>query len=199
MPKKSIKPTKVCYLVFGPESAGNRMMACSFDTAGIESPYSKNGEYISGPHSEPTYTENPLLISRSIPHGANWPDIKEIIQRAKDSNYEVFILVLTRIEKYMAESQVLCGRINFRHVDINTKEDALVVANRNIKRAKKLINNAVKGTNYKTISYERFVTDSNYRKSIFVDWLGLSEPTLEYYNANEKKEVKPKPVKGVRV
>lgn len=186
MSNESTKPIKVAYIIFGPESAGNRMMARSFDTAGVPSPFSKNGEYVSGPHPEPTFTENPLLISRSVPFDGQWEGFRELVDRVEFKGYDrIYTVMLTRDFEAMARSQVVQGRIDFRNEYINTDEDALEAAKRNIKRAYSMIEKAFFGTGFRKLSYEKFVTDPAYRKKMF-EWFGLPEPTLEYFNANER-------------
>ncbi|KKM10945.1 hypothetical protein LCGC14_1721590 [marine sediment metagenome] len=111
MSNEAIKPIKKVYLVFGPESSGNRMIACSFDTAGVSSVYSKNGKYIPGPHN-PNYLDNPLLILMSLPHNKIWPDIIDIYRKVKSIGFEfIYLIFLDRKTDFMAKSQVFQDRV----------------------------------------------------------------------------------------
>jgi hypothetical protein len=190
MSSGSTKPTKVAILTFGPESAGNRMFVRSLDTAGVASVYSKNGEYISGPH-EPTFADNPFVHCMSMPYNLMWPDIVQIYRKTQAAGYDkIHLVFFDRETDFMANSQVVQGRIRFKHADIQTKEDALKVAKHNIELARRYLDGAAyllhfEGVRPIRVQYEDFVTNTEYRKDIFA-LMGLPEPTLEYFNANEK-------------
>ncbi len=186
MSNESTKPTKVAYIIFGPESAGNRMMARSFDTVGVRSPFIKDGKYLSGPHPAPDYSKDVLLVSMSLPYGGfpgprKWQGFDTVVQKAR-ANYDViYTVMLVRDFEPMAASQVRRGRISFAVPEIRNEEDALKAAKRNIKRAYSVIEEVFTETGFRKIFYEKFVTDSEYRKEVF-EWFGLPEPTLEYHD-----------------
>ena len=179
MSNGSTKPTKVAFLTFGPESAGNRVFVRSLDTAGVHSVYSKDGEYISGPH-QPNFTDNPFVHSMSMPYDRHWPDIVSIYRQTQFAGYDtIHLIFFDRETEYMARSQIKQQRVRL-----------LEVAHRNIELARKYMEGAEYLLGFERvkpikIQYEEFVTDAKYRKELFAS-MGLPAPTLEYFNANER-------------
>lgn len=179
MSSLNTKLTKA-FLIVGPESSGNRMMAQSFDSVGVSNACIKNGKYISGPHSI-DYNNNPLSVSRSMPYNGQWFDILKLYRDLQlDGEFDtVYLITLDRQTEFMANSQIVQGRV----IELDR-------AYINIERARNYIESTIRLLSFEgakpiRIQYEDFVTSSKYRKEIFT-FLGLPEPTLEYFNANEQ-------------
>ncbi len=185
MSKKAIRLTKsLAFYIVGPESAGNRLMARSLHSSGVANVYTtKGGVYQPAPHRI-NYSDDPLVISMSIPYNFRWPDIsRQYLDIRYDKDYNqirnrIVWMILDRDTVFMVKSQVKQKRVR------GSGE-----AYRNIKRARAEISIAVNyldflDTEIVRVQYETFVTDRWYRKNLFSSF-GLPEPTIKYYNANE--------------
>lgn len=89
---------KHAYLVVGPESCGNRLLAALLVRAGCVG----SGSMAQPPL--PVY-EDPVVIVRSYPHGNEWPDLRQIVPALRDRGYLCRVLVTVRDAYATAESQ----------------------------------------------------------------------------------------------
>lgn len=93
---------KRCYLVTGPESAGNRLLAASLVAAGCEGLGATFQPY----HDRLPTTEKNAVVIRSMPHGHDWPDLIGICAELEGRGYRVHVLVTARDHHCMIDSQV---------------------------------------------------------------------------------------------
>lgn len=93
---------KCAYLVVGPESSGNRMLATLLIQAGCA-----GGTAFDHPlmFNLPV-DEDPVVVIRSYPHGNDWPDLAEIYDTLRGRGYMVRALVAVRDPHCVIESQV---------------------------------------------------------------------------------------------
>lgn len=96
---------KRCYLVCGPEGAGNRLLASILVRAGC------HGE---GATSQPYADrlpdgEEPVVVIRSLPHGGEWPDMAGEVRTLHGRGYLITLLVTARDPFALARSQISDG------------------------------------------------------------------------------------------
>lgn len=96
---------KRCYLVVGPESAGNRLLGAILTRAGCQGEAATNARWNK---SLPT-VETPAMVIRSYPHGEEWPDLSAILPELWYRGYEVTTLITVRHPAAIAASQVESG------------------------------------------------------------------------------------------
>ena len=93
---------KRAYVVVGPESSGNRMLASLLIGAGC-----CGGTAFDHPLMFDVPTgEDPVVLIRSFPHGDGWPDLAEIYRTLRSRGYMVRVLVTVRDPHCVIESQV---------------------------------------------------------------------------------------------
>jgi len=93
---------KRCYLVVGPESAGNRLLASLLVRAGCIGTASTDQQWT-------PEKETPCVLIRSYPHGDTWPSLHQLKRQLEDKEYEVFTLVTVRHPVALLKSQVNRG------------------------------------------------------------------------------------------
>lgn len=127
--------TNRMFLVVGPESSGNRLLAGVLIKAGCVGVAGVNQEWADCP--PPPGLENPVVI-RSFPHGGETPDLTDLYE----SGYEVVTLVTVRHPKAVILSQVKQGHV-----------DSVEQAFDNVQKAYKDIFAAIQGE-FHLIPYE---------------------------------------------
>ena len=90
---------KQAYVVAGPESSGNRLLAALLVRAGCIGSGS-----MAQPFELPTY-ESPSVIVRSFPHGNDWPDLRDVYHALRDRGYMVRVLIPVRDPWCVVQSQ----------------------------------------------------------------------------------------------
>jgi len=185
---------KVVYFVLSPESAGNRLLVRSINSAydfgngGVESlgegSYQFHYKWFNpglGIRGSLEKAPDRVIFSRSIPRGSypkkEWPNLCEICTIMQECGYEVVPIVSHRELEATAQSQV-------QHHHVREYNEASLY----IHEAYQLIFSSLAKMRLQPImvKYEELISDAGYRAFIFIDLLGLKEPTLEYFDANDK-------------
>ena len=170
---------KTAYFILGPESSGTRMITKAFcSLPGMYGDYKHRQRMDNNDFSE---TPNQIVLRKSLPHGDAWPAIADIITLMKLSGYKIIVPILILRDKDATVNSQL------RHV--HEKED---------EKSRNNISFSIDHT-YKelmkvnlvpvVICYEPFVKYEEVRK-LFFDSLGLPNPVMDFYNANEQYEKK---------
>ena len=163
--------SKRAFFVIGPEGSGTNMLAEAFVSAGC--------------HYNPAYNSHlddyefekmpdPFVFRRSLPHAHIWPELDELIwqmEAAHCSPRTVFIL-----RDWHCTFQSVLRRDterHFRSVEDNMRK-AFCIMGEMVSRAPIYV------------SYESFCLHPEFRRWLFVDRLGLKEPTIEIKYANDK-------------
>lgn len=110
------RPT--CYVIAGPESAGNRLAAALLISAGCYGQASTAQEW---DDSLPE-GETPAVVIRSFPHGGTWPALHEICAELKRRGYRVVVVVTVREPAALASSQVLRGHCDAEAADARIRK-----------------------------------------------------------------------------
>jgi LPS sulfotransferase NodH len=97
---------KRAYLVTGPESAGNRLLAGILAGAGCHGTGSTDSVYTD---TLPDGSVSPVVVIRSQPHGDIWPETDDTLDGLMQADYEVTVLVTTRAAVPLERSQVAQG------------------------------------------------------------------------------------------
>lgn len=108
---------KRCFLVVGPESAGNRLTAAVLVRAGCIGKASTDQDW---DNSLPD-NESPAVVICSFPHGGRWPDMIEIYRTLCARGYHVTALVTTREIGAISSSQIKRGHSDSASVDIRIR------------------------------------------------------------------------------
>lgn len=160
---------KRAFYVLGPESSGTRMLTKAFISVGV---YGDSEHEQSMDNLNFYVTPDTIVYRNSVPHDGYMPPIKFICEQMKLAEYDVVVIVIDREDRFLELSQA--KRFHQPNADY---------ARRNIARARDYISEQLE-TAPVLVQYEDFVCDPNYRKSIFAG-LGLPEPDMQFYNANE--------------
>lgn len=133
---------KQCYLVVGPESSGNRLLAGVLIRAGCV------GDATTAQRWDKTLpeTETPAVVIRSYPHGDIWPDLREIAAILQERGYKVTVLITVRNPVAVISSQVKRRRAK-------TARDSESA----IRKAYKMIMEQVGGLEFHMIPYETII------------------------------------------
>jgi hypothetical protein len=89
---------KRAFVVVGPESSGNRLLAALLVRAGC---FGHGWEA----ESDLPLHHTPAVVTRSYPHGNEWPDLRDIYRTLRDRGYMVQALVTCRDLFCTIESQ----------------------------------------------------------------------------------------------
>src|SRR3546814_10009736 len=92
---------KRCFLVVGPESAGNRLAAAVLVRAGCVGHASTDQVW----DQTLPEGETPAVVIRSFPHGDDWPDLGALLSTLHARGYVVTVLI--RSEEHTSELQSL--------------------------------------------------------------------------------------------
>jgi hypothetical protein len=86
------------FIVIGPESSGTKFLTRLFVKAGC---------YGDAWHKQRLDTEEPneplVVLRRSYPHGGEWPDLREIVERFK--GYDVRVILIVRSQQFTVASR----------------------------------------------------------------------------------------------
>ena len=156
----------IAYLVFGPESSGNRLMTRILVGCGC---------FGDGDHRQRLNTAPPppgvhIAWHRSVPYAKGWPDLCHLIDIVRAAGYMPMGLVMTRDINAVAHSQV-----NAPHVP------DLEIAHKHITRAYRLIFDSLnkRDTPFCMVSYESLSNPG------YLAWL------LEHLGLELKDELEP--------
>ena len=100
-----------CYLIVGPESAGNRVLCATLIAGGckgVASSYTTRNPYL----ERLPMGESPVAIMRSFPHGGHWPDLGWLCHELRARYDRVTVLVTVRHQVAIERSQVLRGHVD---------------------------------------------------------------------------------------
>jgi hypothetical protein len=165
---------KTAYFVLGPESSGTRMLTKAFCTLGIYGDFRHKQRM-----DDLNFAQTPdkIIFRRSLPHGENWPAIADTINLMKQAGYQVIVpILILRDKDATVKSQI-------RHAHAKAMPEAKANIAFAIDHAYREL--AVVGMNPIVVCYETFVKYDLVRKAFFRS-LGLPEPTMAFYDANEK-------------
>jgi hypothetical protein len=165
---------KIAYFVMGPESSGTRMLTKAFCTLGIYGDYKHKQRMDDLDFSK---TPDQIVIRRSLPHGEAWPAIADTINVLKQAGYFVTVPVLiVRDKESTIKSQI-------RHAHAKAAPESKA----NIAYAVDHAYRELAAVNLSpfVIQYEPFVKYEQVRRAFFKQ-LGLPEPVMAFYDANEK-------------
>lgn len=169
---------KQAILILGAESSGTRALTKIF----VES-----GFYGDSTHFQRLDLEIPdtfkIVWRRSVPHGTHddenrfEPDFIEMCQKLKESNYEIYAIVIHRDYNATVNSQ-----IRNRHVD--TEEEAYL----HIQAAYKYIYNCLSqlGIQYGIVTYESLILHQKKTLEVFENILKTKLQTIDFTNENLK-------------
>lgn len=96
---------KRCFVIAGPESSGNRLLAAILIRAGCRGDASTDQRW----DSELPTDETPAVIIRSFPHGEEWPDLQAINTELEARGYAITTLITVRHHSATVRSQVSRG------------------------------------------------------------------------------------------
>lgn len=165
-------------LVLGPESSGTRFVTSVFIAAGC------TGDADHGQRFDLRLPTEPRIVwRRSFPHNYAWPDARELIDRLRETGYDVSVAVTSRDWHCMASSQVKSGHVSETGIAMN-----------NIRRAYLDIFQALYDTSapFVVVSYESLV---HYREAALKRMLaefGLMPGASEIRDANRRYFESPK-------
>lgn len=157
-----MKEPKRCYVVVGPESSGNRLLAALLVRAGC-----RGVAGMDTPDALPI-DDDPAVVLRSYPHGYEWPDLRSIVGRLRDRGYLVRVLVTVRDHHCVIHSQ--------QAHRLHTRE----VAEANVQRAYCDIFRQVAdiGVGFVMVPYESLVARPVHGVRSLLEWLGLPVDNL---------------------
>ncbi len=100
-----------CYLIVGPESAGNRVLCATLIAGGCHG--AASGSLALNPYLDRLPTgESPVAVLRSFPHGGEWPDLRWVIEQLRPKYDRVTVLVTVRHPVAIERSQVLGDHVD---------------------------------------------------------------------------------------
>lgn len=110
---------RICYLIVGSESSGNRLVARILSEAGCYGSTTTDQPGIAKLLKEAN--GRPAVAIRSFPHGAqgadrHWPNLEKLCGIIRDHNYHPYAIVTTRDFHCCTQSKVSAG-----HVETLTK------------------------------------------------------------------------------
>lgn len=158
----------------GPEGSGTHMMTQALHTSGVQEvlqgirSYDSNYRHMIG--------DLPDLISmqRSLPANGRWSNLEYAKNTFVTSGYDICPIFMIRDFNATIQSQIR------RDTVANTGE-----SERNIRRAYfEMV--SVFGDDFIPVSYESFCNNTGFRQWLFVEKLGLPEPTITIVDGNRK-------------
>ncbi len=165
---------KTAFFILGPESSGTRMLTKAFCTLGIYGDYKHKQRMDDLDFSK---TPDKIVIRRSLPHGDAWPAIADTIALMRQAGYQVVIpILIVRDKEATVKSQI-------RHAHTKAAPESKANIAFAIDFAYRELSQA--GLDPHVICYEPFVKYEGVRKAFFRS-LGLPEPVMAFYDANEK-------------
>lgn len=91
------------YVVVGPESSGNRLLAAILIRAGC---YGLASTIQPGDDGLPLHGQSPAVIVRSYPHGNKWPELRNIVPELRRRGYTTRVLIVVRDSYCVEQSQL---------------------------------------------------------------------------------------------
>lgn len=165
---------KTAFFILGPESSGTRMLTKAFCTVGVYGDFKHKQRMDDLDFSK---TPEKIVLRRSLPHGDQWPLISETIASMKQAGYGVVVpIIILRDKEATANSQL-------RHAHAKTVPEANGSIQFAVDFAYKELSQA--GLYPIVVCYEPFVKHEGVRKAFFRS-VGLPEPVMAFYDANEK-------------
>lgn len=169
---------KTAYFIVGPESSGTRMITKAFCSIGIHGDYKHKQRMDNLDFSE---TPKQIVLRRSLPHGDAWPAIADTITLMKQAGYKNIVpILILRDKDATVQSQI-------RHVHEKKDDNSRLNISFSIEHTYKELSKV--GLVPTVICYEPFVKYEEVRKCFF-NSLGLTNPVMDFYNANEQYEAK---------
>ena len=163
------------FIVVGPERSGTRMLTESLISVGVDG---DSGHVQKVDKANFHLIDDDFVIRRSFPHGhIQAPNLQEIANAMRSAGHLPITLVILRQVPFVWKSREREGwdQSDFYNVP-------LAMANIFVH-----IHGA--GLEPHVVSYETFVTMPEVREELFSRF-DLPAPTIEYFNANDKYEVK---------
>lgn len=164
------------YFVVGAESSGTRLMTKILIEAGCKGEDTHQQTFDKKPFPKPKQN---IIFRRSVPHAGEMPDINNIIQRFRTSNYNPFIIVTVRDWYTIKKSQV-------KNNHVKNENEALV----NLNKIYPYIFNAIQKQNvpHIIVTYEsitqRWETINNILD--YLDLPKIEKNQIEIYDGNKK-------------
>jgi len=162
------------FLVTGPESSGTRLMTRLLIKNGFLGDAGHVQRWDNLVFPEP---ERPIVFRRSMPHGGQWPVLRDVIGVLQRKGYDVHVVVMAREWWAMTRSQVKAGHVPNEQVALH-----------HIRQAYALIMAAVQttGVTWYMVPYEALVLHPEAQHHI-LGVLGLEVVDSGYiYDGNAK-------------
>ena len=193
---------KKAYVIISPKSSGNRMMVRAIEstqdfgmgghTYSSNSSFNYKSKWIDDvDKQDPKILDEALKTAPeefvyvvSIPSGGlpnkKYLEIAKIILMMMKNGYTVYPIVIHRDIMPMSKSQANAGHA----VDVSSAKNTISKAYKHIFSELAMVRRQPI-----IVKYEQFVTSESYRRWIFCRVLDLPiEPTIEFFNANEKHD-----------
>ncbi|MCK5641981.1 MAG: hypothetical protein KAJ19_14350 [Gammaproteobacteria bacterium] len=166
---------KRAFFVIGSEGSGTNMLAEAFVSAGCyynpkHNSHLNNYEFEKMP--------SPFVFRRSLPHAHEWPEPRRIRIQMEKAKFEVTPIFIIR-DWFCTVSSVIRRT---QPVDVVGKS---VIVEDNMRYAFQIVSDE-KLYDLIYVSYESFCLHPEFRRWLFVERLGLKEPTIEIKYANPK-------------
>ena len=100
---------KRCFLVVGPECAGNRILAAILARAGCAGGGTTTAPLNTGLPTD----EDPVVMIRSYPHGGDWPNLRQLGKDLAERDYAITILLTVRDPHAITQSQIERGERSY--------------------------------------------------------------------------------------
>jgi hypothetical protein len=171
------KPTRKCFLVYGPESSGTRVMTnllvnwgCAGE--GGHSQLIDSDVWWRAVKDKPDY----LVWRRSFPHGGIWPEPSMMIRRLSDHGYQPHFVITLRSKTPCVESQVKVGHVRshkegeFKLLQAMCQITAFAISF---------------GVPWSMVTYEGLIYSQKLRRALCKE-LGLKWQDMEFRDENSK-------------
>lgn len=163
------------FFVIGPEGSGTNLLAEAFVSAGCHYNPAHNSHL---DDYEFEKMPDPFVFRRSFPHAHIWPVIWKITAQMKKAEFEIVPVLIIR-DWFCTISSVI------RRTQPTDIVGASIIIQDNMSTALQLIvDDLYQDLIY--VSYESFCLHPEFRRWLFVERLGLKEPTIEIKYANTK-------------
>ena len=162
--------TKRAFFVIGPEGSGTNLLAEAFVSAGCHYNPAHNSHL---DDYEFEKMPDPFVFRRSMPHAGKWPRLGILEHKMTRAGFDVETILILR--DYYCTIQSVIKRDpkrGFREAELNMQS---VIRD---------IGWQIPDVIY--VTYESFCLHPEFRRWLFVDRLGLKEPTIEIKYANPK-------------
>jgi len=161
--------TKRAFFVIGAEGSGTNLLAEAFVSAGCHYNPEHNSR-LDDYHFE--MMPSPFVFRRSLPHAHKWPNLRDIYGMMKVADCNVQPLFIVR-DWYCTIQSIIRRNPNYK---AGTVENHMRYAVHFVNTLPIFI----------YVSYESFCLHPEFRRWLFVERLGLKEPTIEINYANPK-------------